>query len=507
MYAHALISRIDNLEPRLLLAFASLNSAGVLSVVGDSNSNAINVVYSGTNVKVTRDGSNLYFNKTKVKKIWAEGFGGNDKITIGVPLPSTLIGDSGNDTLVGNSKDDWIYGGSGDDRIDAGGSENLQFDPRNRIDLGAGNDILDYTTRQAGAFELNNANVLTYTVNGKLVSTDFILNDENFQSPVTVLLTPGNDSFKVFDIDTQWRIDAGAGDDSLSVMFGHAYSFSGGAGNDHIFTEEDRLSAAYGGSGNDVFQDWDGDSHVLTCDGGSGYDTYDLSPDEQFLFDNNDVTVPAGIEGFTVHSYMNLIVRGNSLNNDITASASNVSVYGNGGNDKLNVKPNPDIPYLDDKGHGLADGGSGNDILIGTHATVFKGGSGNDTADFSSRTANLKLSLDNLAKDGASGDNANVLSDVETLLGGAGNDRIVGGPFANLIKGNAGNDTLYGGDGNDTLDGGGGRDMLFGQNGNDTLLAKDGRTDSLDGGGGFDQAQRDNSATIKDQVLNVEAFI
>src|SRR5689334_14816646 len=103
------VNRIDRLEPRLLLAFASLNSAGVLSVVGDAKSNVIDVVYSGHSVKVTRDGSNLYFDKTKVKKVWAEAYGGNDKVTIGVALPSTLIGDAGNDTLIGNVKDDEIH--------------------------------------------------------------------------------------------------------------------------------------------------------------------------------------------------------------------------------------------------------------------------------------------------------------------------------------------------------------------------------------------------------------
>jgi Ca2+-binding RTX toxin-like protein len=216
------------------------------------------------------------------------------------------------------------------------------------------------------------------------------------------------------------------------------------------------------------------------------------------------------VEAFNLEVERGLVVHGNDLDNTITATASNVTVYGNGGNDRLNVEPILNVTYEGadpGPGHGLADGGSGNDTLLGEQATVFKGGGGNDTADFSARTDTLKISLDNLANDGAAGDSANVMADVENVTGGSGNDKIVGNPFANVLKGGAGNDTIYGGAGNDTLDGGSGRDMLFGQDGNDTLLAKDGRTDTLDGGTGFDKAQRDNSNGITDQILNMEAFI
>ncbi len=93
------------------------------------------------------------------------------------------------------------------------------------------------------------------------------------------------------------------------------------------------------------------------------------------------------------------------------------------------------------------------------------------------------------------------------ISGGAGNDTIHGTIANDSLSGGDGNDTIYGGAGNDTLDGGSGRDKLFGDDGNDTLLAKDGRVDTLDGGNGLDSAQRDNSATIKDSVLNIESFI
>jgi Ca2+-binding RTX toxin-like protein len=99
-----------------------------------------------------------------------------------------------------------------------------------------------------------------------------------------------------------------------------------------------------------------------------------------------------------------------------------------------------------------------------------------------------------------------LFGDNATISGGDGDDTIIAGGLNDVINGDAGNDVIHGGNGNDTLTGGGGRDKLFGDAGADLLLAKDGCTDTLDGGAGMDTAQRDNSATIKDVVLNIESF-
>jgi Ca2+-binding RTX toxin-like protein len=499
MSARRFIHRFESFEPRLLLAsFASLNAAGVLSVVGDSHSNTINVTYSGSNVKVTRDGSSLYFDKTKVKKVWAEGYGGNDKVTIGVALPSTLIGDAGNDTLTGNVKGDEIHGGSGDDRLIGGNGNNL-------LDHGSGNDVLDYSAMQPGKFDLSDLG-LTHPDGG----VDIVGN-----SRATVLLTPGNDTFiwggQTQELDSHLIVDGGAGNDAFRVngfpYRGYIDRLNGGAGNDTFWFDVEAGGVGYidCGPGNDVITDNASEGKPANCDGGPGHDSYSFTYDWMFE-GGGELTVPPGIEEFSAAADQVLIIHGNDLDNSITGIAADVTLYGNGGNDRLFA--DTDTKGEDAQwGHGLLDGGSGNDTLIGNAATVFKGGSGNDTADFSNRTANLNISLDNIANDGESGDHANVLADVETVIGGSGNDKIIGNPFANNLQGGSGNDTLYGGAGNDTLTGGPGHDLLFGQDGNDVLYAKDGHTDTLDGGSGFDSAQRDNSASIKDVVMNVEFFI
>jgi Ca2+-binding RTX toxin-like protein len=195
--------------------------------------------------------------------------------------------------------------------------------------------------------------------------------------------------------------------------------------------------------------------------------------------------------------------------NDFVAATAKVKnvMRGGPGDDMMGGSPGADLMY-GDEGNDSMNGDPGDDTLIGgPGADTMIGASGMDTVDYSDRKTNLNVTLDNKSNDGASGELDDVASSIDIILGGSGNDKLVGTPFKNILKGNAGNDTLWGGAGDDTLDGGSGHDLLFGQDGNDTLLAKDGSKDSLDGGNGFDSAKRDNSSTAKDSPLNIEKFI
>ena len=78
---------------------------------------------------------------------------------------------------------------------------------------------------------------------------------------------------------------------------------------------------------------------------------------------------------------------------------------------------------------------------------------------------------------------------IENANGGSGNDTLVGNDAANVLHGNAGNDTLIGGAGNDDLAGGPGNDTLFGNEGNDRFdwaPTERGGNDTFDGGPGDD---------------------
>jgi Ca2+-binding RTX toxin-like protein len=69
---------------------------------------------------------------------------------------------------------------------------------------------------------------------------------------------------------------------------------------------------------------------------------------------------------------------------------------------------------------------------------------------------------------------ANYTGISSTANGGAGNDVLIGGSAADTLNGGDGHDLLVGGAGDDVLNGGAGLDAMYGGPGDDTL---DGRTD------------------------------
>jgi Ca2+-binding RTX toxin-like protein len=227
-----------------------------------------------------------------------------------------------------------------------------------------------------------------------------------------------------------------AGDDTLNV----------GAGIMGVY--------ANGGEGDDILSGGDGADQLV---GGPGRNT---------LLGNN------GNDRLTGSSRQDLLEGG----------AGSDRLYGGGGNDVLNGGSSNDSLFGED-GDDILSGGSQNDFLDGgPGADQLNGNAGLDTASYSTRTANLFLSINGAADDGQAGERDNIGLDVETVVGGAGNDLITGSAFNNVLRG---------GPGNDTLTGGLGLDSLFGEGGDDTLFARDGVVDLLDGGTGTDSAQYD----------------
>jgi Ca2+-binding RTX toxin-like protein len=151
-------------------------------------------------------------------------------------------------------------------------------------------------------------------------------------------------------------------------------------------------------------------------------------------------------------------------------------------------------------------------LPIANRHDTLSGGNGRDIAVFSHRSEALTLSLDDEPNDGAPGENDNILTDVEDIIGGMGSDLITGDDQSNYLDGGVpepgnygnppafpddpladqGDDTIYGMGGNDVLYGRAGFNMLFGGDGDDVLITNGNMAaDSLDGGDGDDSAQVD----------------
>jgi Ca2+-binding RTX toxin-like protein len=137
------------------------------------------------------------------------------------------------------------------------------------------------------------------------------------------------------------------------------------------------------------------------------------------------------------------------------------------------------------------------------------GGDGNDTLNYSAYFTSIMLDLQT-----GTGTGASTFRGIESVLGGAGRDRLTGGAASVRFDGREGNDTLIGGsrgdmllggagddcvrggNGNDTIRGSTGNDRLYGDAGNDLIWAESGNDqlfaglglDTLDGGAGTDSA-------------------
>jgi hypothetical protein len=169
------------------------------------------------------------------------------------------------------------------------------------------------------------------------------------------------------------------------------------------------------------------------------------------------------------------------------SAAIEVEVSAGDGGDKLTGGSSNDKLY----------GGNGDDLIDGGFgADVIDGNDGRDRVSYAARTTGVHVNLGTWwGGDGQSGE-WDFVSSVEDVVGGAGDDRIIGTGVANTFVGGAGNDTLTGVEGNDVLDGGTGNDTFDAGTGDDTLLSRDDAPDNLTCGAGTDSIDADAADTL-----------
>jgi hypothetical protein len=148
--------------------------------------------------------------------------------------------------------------------------------------------------------------------------------------------------------------------------------------------------------------------------------------------------------------------------------SGNDFVQGLAGNDTIDPGPGSD---------GVSAGDGNDRVVAGAESEraetdSYDGGAGFDTLDYSLRTTPVFAAK--IGTSGGAGGENDGIANFERILGGSGNDSVLG--FSS--NGGAGNDVLTGGDGGDTIVGGTGADTIRGFAGNDTLDANDGVADT-----------------------------
>ena len=390
------------------------------------------------------------------------------------------------------------------------------------------------------------------------------------------------------DGDNTWAIGAdGAGVLDGYLSFSGIQVLSGGKGNNTIdysgfargvtvnlatgtatgFDQIARINNIVGSRLDDVLVGDSGDNYLR---GGEGSDGIDGNGGNDVLFEQadadmvlTDTSLAIGTQVDTFRGIAQVVLTGGDGANRLDASAvtaMRVTLDGGAGNDTLLGGAGDDI-LIGGLGDDTLVGGAGDDTLSGgSGANTIDGGAGTDTLDEthdggmvladgwieteSRAGAVARSTLTGVEKatlrggDGADRIDASGFSGKATLLGGAGDDVLIGGAQAILLDGGAGLDTIVvqGGDitltttalvvdgashalqgieravlsgdaGNNridasgfsgkssdasvktrnsvVIDGGAGNDILVGTDGDDTFTGGDGN-DTITGGGGVD---------------------
>ncbi len=370
---------------------------------------------------------------------------------------ANVIGGKGNDTLIGDSHDNMLSGDAGNDILTSGAGAD-------HLDGGAGTDTASYTFSSDGiTIDLGtglghggDAEGDTLVAIENVIGTSFgdtISGDANNN-----VLTGGAGDDVIEGCGGNDVLNGGDGIDTAS--FEHAASgvtvslavTSGqktGIGTDTLTGFENLTGSAFGdtltgnaasntlsgGAGDDILI---GGAGADTLNGGDGSDTASYAASRQAVTIDLGLNTAMGGDaaGDTFFSIENLT--GTSLADVLSGDDHDNVLTGCAGNDIL-------------------FGGAGDDTLIGgAGADVLDGGDGINTLSYTGSAAVcVDLSSNTVSGGDAKGD---TIANFANVIGGKGNDTLIGDSHDNMLSGDAGNDILTSGAGADHLDGGAGTD-------------------------------------------------
>jgi Ca2+-binding RTX toxin-like protein/subtilisin-like proprotein convertase family protein len=469
----------------------SFISVGYTSVVFDlalgdvtSNTGATDTIQDFENVTAS-DTNDTVFGNASANVVRGEG--GNDDLN-GNDGIDVLIGGAGNDTLEGGSDVDQLSGGVGDDVFqlfvqgDDGIGETLDggsdFDTIIMSSVSSytydlGNDFLSEIERlwlDTDAGSAGQVIVRASQINGTNLATNLRVTG-NANPTITDRLIIEMGAATTLDISGFIMTEFGGPSDLVIVEAGLGvnYNIRSTNGSDVIFASVgadllygmDGLDSIYGDNGADNL--WGGlgaDQHFGGDDASIDYARYDDANYGNLTIRLDGVAnVGAAAVGDTYDGVEGLVgglgadtVVGNASANYLFGGGSADGIYGQGGADYLSGDAGGDNLW----------GGAGADSHIGGNDV------GIDYARYDDANwGNLTIRLDAPASNVGAVALGDTYTGIEGLVGGLGNDTVVGNGSANYLFGGGGADNVYGQAGADYLSGDAGGDNLWGGAGAD----------------------------------------
>jgi Ca2+-binding RTX toxin-like protein len=327
-------------------------------------------------------------------------------------------------------------------------------------------------------------------------------------------LGPGDNFFNTF----QNSDDQIFGEDGNDTIFGGPGNddLFGGNGNDQLSDgSAGHVNRYYGGDGDDQIFGGFGDFGDI-ADGGAGTDRITL--DYSFfnlggIFVNvgpSFFVLAAAAQGINVQNVEAITIALTVTGDTVMGAGGDDSIIGNGGNDSLSGGGGNDRIQVDAGGVFQASGGTGNDTLvfnafsgtvglnirIGQPIVLTTGPVQGTATDFEALEVRLSQGNDT-AIGGALADSIDGWTGNDLIQGRGGNDTLLAQTGVDTVEGGNGDDSIRafgsasgrsvtdGGAGNDTINTGNFADDLFGGDGNDSLYS-DGGDDNFFGGDGND---------------------
>lgn len=332
-------------------------------------------------------------------------------------------------------------------------------------------------------FEANESFALTLSgpssglVLGTASAVVTLVNDDVQTTPILLSGTTRADTLAGTELMD--RIEGGNGDDVLNGNAGQDILY-GGAGNDRLNGGADN-DTLYGDAGNDNLHGGTGADRMF---GGAGNDTYFVDSFGDVVTEVRNggtdtvrttlssLNLAAWVENLVYDGAGDFASLGNELANVLTGGVGNDVLSGGAGNDRLIGGLGNDT-LNGGSGVDRMEGGAGNDLYIVDNIkdlVVELSGAGVDTVETSLASYKLGNHVENLSYSGTANFNGTGNTLDNSVVGGAGNDRLDGGSGHDVLYGLGGNDTLLGGAGNDWLAGGLGNDTLTGGAGADRFF-------------------------------------